>query len=91
MAKDPENSNIRYTTVLPATYIRELKELSQEYVIPSVNQGIRDAVEAYLSAQKTLRYEMQMQMAAKDKVFMERLLSAQEDFRAVDEEGMSTW
>lgn len=91
MAKDPENSNIRYTTVLPAAYIRELKELSQEYVIPSVNQGIRDAVEAYLSAQKTLRYEMQMQMAAKDKAFMERLLSAQEDFRAVDEEGMLPW
>lgn len=91
MKNHADNHNIRYTTVLPAAYIQELKEMSQEYVIPSVNQGIRDAVAAYLSTQKALQYEMQMQNAAQDKDFAERLKTTQEDFRSVDEEGMLTW
>jgi len=91
MKKTPENDNIRYTTVLPAAYVHELKELSQEYIIPSVNQGIREAVEAYLDAQRKIRYETQMRNAAKDKDFMERLTAAQEDFQTVDEGEMSVW
>lgn len=91
MNKYADHNNIRYTTVLPAAYVQELKELSQEYVISSVNQGIRDAVSAYLSAQKALRYEIRMQNAAKDKDFAERTKTTQEDFKAVDEEGMLTW
>lgn len=43
------NNNVKYTTVLPAEYVAGLKQLVSENVITSINQGIRYAVEDFIT------------------------------------------
>ena len=80
------NASIRYTTVLPAKYVEELKQLAAEKIISSVNQGIREAIEQYLAQSKCEQYARQMSDAAKDQGFMERTLDTQVAFAHVDSE-----
>lgn len=75
-----KQDTVRYTTVLPVSCINKLKEMARESKIPSVNQGIRIAVEEFIQAQKKLSYEEKMREAAKDKDFMERLAETQDAF-----------
>lgn len=83
--------NIKYTAVLPSDYVKELKELASEKIIPSVNFGIRLAIENYISERKKELYQKQMKEAAKDEGFMKRTLETQDAFINVDNEVGGQW
>ena len=85
------NTSIKYTAVLPNEYILELKELAAKKVIPSVNYGIKRAVETYLEQSKKEKYAQSMREAAKDEEFLKRTLNAQEDFKFIDCEDIGEW
>ena len=85
------NTSIKYTAVLPDEYIMELKELASKKIIPSVNYGIKSAVEQYLEQSRKERYAKNMQEAAKDEEFLKRTLNCQKDFDFVDCEGIGEW
>jgi len=88
----PQNAkNIKYTAVLPIDYVKELKELVSEKVIPSVNFGIRLAIENYISERKKERYQKQMKEATNDKAFIRRTLETGEAFKNVDNEVDGQW
>ena len=77
--------------MLPAKYVAELKELASKKVIPSVNFGIRYAIEHYIAECKREQYILQMTEAVKDKGFMERTLNKQDVFKNADGEVGSQW
>lgn len=85
------NQTVRYTASLPADYIDELKLLAKEQVIPSVNFGIRAALNDYLKQIKRAKYEVQMREAASDKDFLARTCECDDDFIAVDSEVSGQW
>lgn len=78
--------NIKYTAVLPIEYINELKELALKKIIPSVNFGIRLAIENYICERKRDLYKKQMKEAAKDDAFLKRTLETQAVYDLVDNE-----
>jgi len=85
------NASIKYTAVLPNEYVSELKNLAAKKIIPSVNYGIKRAVEKYLEQSRKERYEQDMQEAAQDKEFLKRTVTTQKDFTFVDCEGIGEW
>jgi len=87
----PKEASIKYTTVLPKICIDELKTLADKKIVPSVSQGIRLAIENFVAAQKKQEYENLMKEAANDEAFVKRTMETQNDFSAVDEEGMGVW
>jgi predicted DNA-binding protein len=85
------NTSIKYTAVLPNEYVTELKELASKKIIPSVNYGIRKAVEKYLEQAKKEIYAQNMAEAAKDEDFLKRTLDCQKDFINADCEVGGEW
>jgi uncharacterized protein YqeY len=85
------NANIRYTTVLPAKYVEELKQLAAQKVITSVNNGIREAIELFLGEARRELYAQKMAEAAKDQRFLERTLDAQSAYSHIDSEVGGQW
>ena len=79
-------ASVEYTTVLPKTCIDELKSLADKKIVPSVNQGIRLAIEEFVALQKRQEYANLMREAMGDEAFVNRTMSAQYDFSIVDEE-----
>ncbi len=77
--------------VLPRKHVSELKEMAREAQIPSVNKGIRLAIEDFIKAQNKLIYEQKMREAAEDKDYMNRIAETEADFALVDDEEMSSW
>jgi len=86
-----KNLNIKYTAVLPAENIAGLKELAAKDVIPSINQGIREAVEQYIVIMKKNLYDAEMIKAATDPDYMERTLQVQKEFLVADSEVDGNW
>lgn len=84
-------NNIKYTSVLPVEYVDSLKELVLSDSIPSINYGIREAVEQYLVIKKNEQYDAQMIEASKDKEFMKRTMKADSEFAYVDCEVSGEW
>lgn len=83
--------NVRFTTTLPQEYLDALKELAKEHTIPSVNFGIKEAIDDYLKQIKKAKYEAEMQAASKDKDFLERTYECAEDFKILDGEVFGEW
>jgi hypothetical protein len=79
-------STVKYTAILPQDCVSELRFMAERKVIPSVNQGIRTAVEDFVTAYKRQEYQQSMKEAANDKGFMERTMDAQQAFAVVDAE-----
>lgn len=71
---------MRFTATLSSVYIDELKQLTKDRQIPSVNFAIRQAVDEYLKQAKKREYDELMKAAANDKAFMERTAKCAEDF-----------
>lgn len=78
-----QNVNTKYTAVLPSEHINELKQLASEKFIPSVNYGIKRAVEQYLEQVKKQVYEQHMAEAVKDAAFLTRTLNTEKSFSAI--------
>lgn len=89
--RNAARSNVKYTAMLPEHQIRELKRLADMKIIPSVNSGIRTAVEQFVSQTKKEQYEELMAQAASDKRFMKRTLEAQDEFEDLDCEVGGQW
>jgi len=85
------NINIEYTAVLPDEYVTELKKLASKKFIPSVNYGIKRAVEKYLEQVKKEVYSDVMEEADKDAAFLKRTLDTQKDFTVIDCEVGGEW
>ncbi len=85
------NRTVRYTASLPAEYIDELKLLAEEQAIPSVNFGIKAAIDDYLKRIKQTKYEAQMREAASDKDFLARTFTCDNDFITADNEISGQW
>jgi metal-responsive CopG/Arc/MetJ family transcriptional regulator len=83
--------SVKYTTVLPRCYIDELKAMVRKKTIPSVNQGIRSAVESFVADHQKRAYETQMKEAASDVEFIKRTLETQEIFSESDAENEVIW
>ena len=77
------NRTVRYTASLPAAYLAELKLLADEQTIPSVNSGIKIALEDYFKRIKQTKYEAQMREAAYDKEFLARTCKCDDDFNKI--------
>lgn len=86
-----KEEKVKYTIVLPKIMLSELKELSQNDMIPSINQGIQGAIEAFLNEKKNEQYYQQMQEASKDKAFLKRTQDAQSVFENSDAEIDDSW
>jgi hypothetical protein len=89
--QEAQETSVKYTAVLPRAYVIELKALAGKKIIPSVNQGIRLAVENFVAFHQQQEYELALQAAAADQAFIKRTLDTQEDFSAVDAEGENPW
>ena len=85
------NATVKYTAVLPSDCIAELKELAEKKLIPSVNYGIRQAVERYIEQTKKDMYAHTMSEAMNDSDFISRTLETQKDFTSVDCEVGGEW
>ena len=86
MLNKTRDSNIKYTAIIPQKYLDELRGMVDKKIIPSVNQGIRAAVEDFIKAHKLYEYQAGMREAADDKAFIARTLETQKAFEAADAE-----
>jgi len=86
-----QQNSVKYTAVLSIEQVESLKRMANRKEIPSVNYGIRQALDQYLANEKRTRYEREMQMAAQDEAFMSRTLGTQDAFAEIDAEEMSEW
>jgi hypothetical protein len=82
---------VKYTTILPRDSISELRRLADRKIIPSINQGIRIAVEDFVKASRLKEYERGVLAAATDEAFIKRTMDAQQAFEAVDSEVFGQW
>ena len=84
-------ATVKYTAVLPQEYLDELRKMSENKMISSVNQAIRAAIGDFVAAHKKQEYLRAMQKAAKDKSFIERTMDSQQAFAALDAEVMEMY
>ena len=77
-------TTIKSTVNLNKHYKDQLEALVRMNMISSLTEGINDALEMYIKEMQKSIYAQQMQAAAADRAFMERTMSSQYDFDAVD-------
>jgi hypothetical protein len=65
--------------------------MAERDVIPSVNQGIRAAVEEFVKAHRLREYRRGIRAAAGDESFLQRTLDAQSAFTFADAEVDPPW
>lgn len=83
-------TTIKSTVNLNKHYKDQLEALVRMNMISSLTEGINDALEMYVKAMQKSMYAEQMRAASCDKDFMERTMSSQRDFDAVDTGEMFT-
>jgi hypothetical protein len=86
-----KKTSVRYTTVLSQDCIDELKNMAEHEIISSVNHGIRLAIESFIEGNKRKEYELAMQEAASDHLFLKRTLETQEAFSSSDADEDAAW
>ena len=86
-----KKEKIKYTVVIPTSYVSELKELTSLDIIQSVNQGFQLAVESFIYKKKKSIYLKKMQEAGTDKDFLKRTIDTNNDFEDVDIEIGKSW
>lgn len=88
-----KSASVKYTAILPQDCLRELRSMTEQNVIPSVNQGIRAAVEDFVKAYKQREYQRGVSAAADDEAFIRRTMETQNafEFADADTEGLTQW
>lgn len=74
------------TFSLPVDLLEEFKEYVQYDCIPSVNAGVREALEEYSARMKKEILAKEMKKASKDPIFMKDLEENMKAFEAIDNE-----
>jgi len=85
------SQTVKYTAILPRECVQELRNMAEEKVIPSVNQGIRAAVEDFVKAHKEQEYRRGMREAAGDEAFVKRMTDTMKAFEFADAELDEKW
>jgi len=85
------NQTVKYTAILPQDCVIELRNMAEKKIIPSVNQGIRIAVEDFLKAQSDSEYQRRMREASKDEGFIKRTIETMTAFEYVDAKVNGEW
>ena len=83
--------NVKYTAILRTECLKELRKMAEKKVIPSVNQGIRSAVEDFVKTHRMSDYHQGILEAANDKAFIKRTIDSQKAYQFVDAETESQW
>ena len=86
MLNQTREATVKYTAILPQDCVDELRTMADKKIIPSVNQGIRAAVEGFVTAYRRQEYMRAMRDAAGDKAFIDRTMDTQQAFAAADAE-----
>ena len=76
----------RYTTTIPIPYLEELRILTKEKRVKSMNYAIVEAISDYLDKQKSEQYHLLLSVAGRDEAFLARTLNCSDDFALVDGE-----
>ena len=74
------------TVSLPEELIEKIKEYARDKDIPSINAGVREALEAYVTRIEKEKLRNEMIKASKDPLFMRDLNESIEAFEASDAE-----
>ena len=85
------SQTVKYTAILPRDCVQELRNMAEEKIIPSVNQGIRAAVEDFVKAHKEREYRRSMREAAEDEAFVRRMTDTMKAFEFADAELDGKW
>ncbi|MCL2443449.1 MAG: hypothetical protein FWD13_08310 [Treponema sp.] len=85
------NQTVKYTAILPKNYVNELRNMAEKKIIPSVNQGIRVAVEDFLKARNESEYKHNMREASKDETFNKRMMETMTAFEYADAKVDGEW
>lgn len=75
-----------YTFALPTEVVEKLREYARNEDIPSLNAGVREAIEEYTVKIERERFRREMQEAAADEIFLADVKEAGRDFAAIDAE-----
>jgi hypothetical protein len=89
--KNMLSQTIKYTAILPQDCVTELRNMAERKVIPSINQGIRIAVEDFVKARKETDYQRSMCEASKDKAFIRRMTDTMTAFEFADAKVDGEW
>jgi predicted DNA-binding protein len=79
-----KSKNVTFT--LPPELVERYKFFAQNKFIPSVNAGVKEAMEEYLITLEKELLKNEMQQAARDLIFMSDLADSMNAFESIDEE-----
>lgn len=82
---------IKCTFNIQTNFLSELKLLTQQKEISSVNHGINDAIKLYLRTLKKNQYELLMDEAVKDSKFIQRLKDVEFNFDRINQSNPGEW
>lgn len=74
------------TFSLPIEIIEKFKEYAKNNYIPSLNAGVKEALEEYLKRMEKEKLKQEMIEASKDPQFMKDLEESMNDFESSDNE-----
>jgi len=82
---------IKTTINIKSEYKKQLNELVEKKIIASTTDGFNQALELFLKEKKKQQYMIKMEEAAQDKSFIERTMTSQKDFDAIETEVSEEW
>jgi len=85
------NQTVKYTAILPKDHVKELRNMADKKIIPSINQGIRVAVEDFIKARNESEYKQNMLEASKDESFKKRMADTMTAFEYADAKVEGEW
>lgn len=74
--------NVTFT--LPVEIVDKLREYVSDDHIPSLNAGVREALEEYIAKNEKLAFRKKMERASKDPMFLKDIEEAMSDFEKAD-------
>ena len=83
-----------YTFSLPIEIVDRMREYANEKYIPSVNAGVRKAIEEYTRKLEKEKLNKELRKASKDPLFLRDIDECTNDFDALDAEtgrGRDRW
>ena len=82
MSNKPKN----VTFTLPVELLDKYREYAKNKEIPSVNAGVREALEQYSVMMDKQNLRKEMKKASEDAQFIDDIHNSMEEFRLLDEE-----
>ncbi|MBR6331709.1 MAG: hypothetical protein IKR78_01060 [Dehalococcoidales bacterium] len=82
---------VKNTFNMSLSNYEELKKLVENKSISSITEGINLGIELLIKEKRMENYRNQMAKAAKDKEFMRRTLSSQNEFDKLHDEVLGEW